>query len=122
MSEVDHLLPECPIARFLVVLDGPWATLIVRELLAGPTRFSRLRSALPGISPKTLSSRLQRFQETGLVTRTAYAEVPPRVEYELTPAGRRLDVVLAAMAAWAERDLPRTVADSLTIAGAPIMQ
>ncbi|WP_069161114.1 winged helix-turn-helix transcriptional regulator [Nocardia altamirensis] len=112
MSDVDHLLPECPIARFLVVLDGPWATLIVRELLNGPTRFSQLRSALPGISPKTLSSRLQRFQETGLVTRTAYAEVPPRVEYELTPAGRRLDAVLAAMADWAERDLPRAATTS----------
>ncbi|MFI1912865.1 winged helix-turn-helix transcriptional regulator [Nocardia sp. NPDC020380] len=107
MSEVDHPLPECPIARFLTVLDGPWATLIVRELLTGPKRFTQLRAALPGISPKTLSSRLQRFQQTGLVTRTAYAEIPPRVEYELTPAGHRLDVVLATMADWAERDLPR---------------
>ncbi|RDI68348.1 winged helix-turn-helix transcriptional regulator [Nocardia pseudobrasiliensis] len=112
MSDLDHVLPECPIARFLTVLDGPWATLIVRELLTGPKRFTQLRSALAGISPKTLSSRLQRFQETGLVTRTAYAEIPPRVEYELTPAGQRLDVVLATMADWAERDLPRVVTNS----------
>jgi DNA-binding HxlR family transcriptional regulator len=107
MSEVEHLLPECPIARFLTVLDGPWATLIVRELLTGPKRFTELRAALPGISPKTLSSRLRRFVLTGLVTRTAYAEIPPRVEYQLTPAGTRLEVVLATMAAWAEQDLPR---------------
>lgn len=108
MSDLDHVLPECPIARFLTVLDGPWATLIVRELLTGPKRFTELRLGLPGISPKTLSSRLQRFVLTGLVTRTAYPEVPPRVEYQLTPAGQRLEVVLATMGAWAEQDLPRS--------------
>ncbi|MFD6157661.1 winged helix-turn-helix transcriptional regulator [Nocardia sp. NPDC060256] len=107
MSELPHPLPECPIARFLVVLDGPWATLIVRELLDGPKRFTALRTALPGISPKTLTARLQRFELTGLVTRTAYAEVPPRVEYQLTPAGQRLESVLASMAHWAEHDLPQ---------------
>ncbi|MHA4852775.1 winged helix-turn-helix transcriptional regulator [Rhodococcus sp. MSC1_016] len=107
MSDLEHTLPECPVARFLTVLDGPWATLIVRDLLTGPKRFTELRAGLPGISPKTLSSRLQRFVRTGLVTRTAYAEIPPRVVYELTPAGARLEVVLATMAAWAEEDLPR---------------
>jgi DNA-binding HxlR family transcriptional regulator len=107
MSDLEHPLPECPVARFLTVLDGPWATLIVRELLTGPHRFTELREALPGISPKTLSSRLRRFVSAGLVTRTAYPEIPPRVVYELTPAGARLEVVLATMAAWAEKDLPR---------------
>jgi DNA-binding HxlR family transcriptional regulator len=107
VSDLGRALPECPIARFLTVLDGPWATLIVRELLTGPKRFTELRAALPGISPKTLSSRLRRFVVTGLVTRTAYSEIPPRVEYELTAAGARLEVVLATMAAWAEEDLPR---------------
>jgi DNA-binding HxlR family transcriptional regulator len=112
MSDLQQPLPECPIARFLTVLDGPWATLIVRELLTGPKRFTELRAALPGISPKTLSSRLQRFVLTGLVTRTAYPEIPPRVEYQLTPAGQRLDAVLGAMAAWAEQDLPLRPLDS----------
>ncbi|MFG2473048.1 winged helix-turn-helix transcriptional regulator [Streptomyces canus] len=79
-----------------------------RELLTGPKRFTELRAGLPGISPKTLSSRLRRFVLLGLVTRTAYPEVPPRVEYELTPAGARLEVVPAAMGARAEQDLPRT--------------
>jgi DNA-binding HxlR family transcriptional regulator len=107
VSDLQYPLPECPVARFLTVLDGPWATLIVRDLLTGPKRFTELRAGLPGISPKTLSSRLQRFVRTGLVTRTAYAEIPPRVVYELTPAGARLEVVLDTMAAWAEQDLPR---------------
>jgi len=107
MSDPGHLLPECPIAGFLTVLDGTWATLIVRELLTCPKRFTELRAGLPGISPKTLSSRLQRFVRAGLVTRTSYPEIPPRVEYRLTPAGERLKVVLDTMAAWAEQDLPR---------------
>jgi DNA-binding HxlR family transcriptional regulator len=112
MSDLEPLLPECPVARFLTVLDGPWATLIVRDLLTGPKRFTELRTGLPGISPKTLSARLQRFVRTGLVTRTAYPEIPPRVEYRLTPAGERLKVVLDAMAAWADQDLPRAARDT----------
>ncbi|MER5964578.1 helix-turn-helix domain-containing protein [Streptomyces sp. NPDC002057] len=94
-------LPECGVARFLALLEGPWATLIVRELLHGPHRFTELRAALPGISPHTLTSRLRRFETYGLVTRTAYAEIPPRVEYRLTPLGEGLGPVLDTMARWA---------------------
>ncbi|HST81069.1 MAG TPA: helix-turn-helix domain-containing protein [Kineosporiaceae bacterium] len=94
-------LPECGVARFLALLNGPWATLIVRELLPGPLRFTELRDALPGISPHTLTSRLRQFETYGIVTRTAYPEIPPRVEYRLTATGERLRDVLDAMAAWA---------------------
>jgi DNA-binding HxlR family transcriptional regulator len=94
-------LPECGVARFLVLLEGPWATLIVRELLHGPMRFSRLRDTLPGISPHTLTRRLRQFEAFGIVDRVAYAEVPPRVEYKLTPLGESLRTVLEAMATWA---------------------
>lgn len=98
----DHCsLPECGVARFLTLLDGPWATLIVRELLRGPRRFNELFDALPGISAHTLTSRLRKFAAHGLVTRTAYAEIPPRVVYELTPIGQDLRSVLDAMNAWA---------------------
>ena len=83
-------LPDCGVARFLTLLNGPWATLVVRELLQGPRRFTELREALPGISPHTLTSRLRQFETYGIVTRTAYAEIPPRVEYELTPLGEGL--------------------------------
>jgi len=100
--------PECGVARFLGLIDGPWATLIVRELLGGPLRFTELRGALPGISAHTLSDRLRRFEEHGLVTRTAYAEIPPRVVYELTDVGLSLRPVLDAMNAWAST-VPRQV-------------
>lgn len=97
----DLCLPECGIARFLTLLDGPWATLIIRELMHGPRRFTELRDQLPGISAHTLTNRLRRFTAHGLVTRTAYAEIPPRVVYELTPIGQELRPVLTAMNAWA---------------------
>ncbi|MBX9446105.1 winged helix-turn-helix transcriptional regulator [Dickeya chrysanthemi] len=95
-------VPCCGVARFLVLLDGPWATLIIRELLSGPRRFTELRDALPGISAHTLTHRLKRFERHGLVTRTAYAETPPRVVYALTPLGERLRDVLEAMRTWGD--------------------
>lgn len=97
----DHA-PCCGVARFLTLLDGPWATLIVRELLHGPARFTQLRQALPGISAHTLTHRLRGFEQNGLVTRTAYAETPPRVVYALTAQGAALREVLEAMARWGD--------------------
>lgn len=94
---VDKCLPQCGVERFLLLLDGPWATLIVRELLGGPRRFTELRTVLGGISAHTLTHRLRRFETHGLVTRTAFAETPPRVVYELTPLGHSLKDVLYAM-------------------------
>ena len=98
MNDVD--LPECGVARFLLLFDGPWATLIVRELMHGPQRFRELRGALPGISAHTLTSRLRMFESRGIVTRRAYPEVPPRVVYELTDLGKSLRPVLDAMYEW----------------------
>ncbi|TIT24298.1 MAG: helix-turn-helix transcriptional regulator [Mesorhizobium sp.] len=103
-------LPECGVARFLLVLDGPWATLIIRELLDGPRRFTELRVALEGISAHTLTHRLRRFELFGLVTRTAYAETPPRVVYQLTPLGMSLQDILLSMKDWGD-SLPDDVLD-----------
>lgn len=102
MSFSAEAWPECGIARFLTLLEGPWATLIVRELLDGESlRFSELKTALPGVSAHTLTSRLRRFETYGIVTRTVYPEIPPRVEYQLTDIGKGLRPVLDAMNAWA---------------------
>lgn len=98
----ENKLPQCGVERFLLLLDGPWATLIVRELLHGPRRFTELRQALQGISAHTLTHRLRRFEEHGLVTRMAFAETPPRVVYELTPLGASLEDVLYAMKDWGD--------------------
>lgn len=111
----------CGVARFLTLLDGPWATLIVRELLQGPKRFTHLREALPGISAHTLTHRLKGFERDGLVTRTAYAETPPRVVYELTPLGEGLRDVLEAMRQWGDA-LPPEIAQDVasTQSAAPV--
>jgi len=95
----------CPIERALLVLDGKWSTLIIRELLVGPKRFGELRAALDMGSPKTLTERLRVLEHQGVLTRTVYPEVPPRVVYELTERGRSFRSVLEAMAAWGEADL-----------------
>ncbi|MEU4624824.1 helix-turn-helix domain-containing protein [Actinoplanes sp. NPDC023801] len=88
--------------RTLQVLDGKWATLVVRELMPGPKRFTELRAAVGGPSAKTLTDRLRSLEHQGILTRTVYAEVPPRVVYELTDQGRSLNSILMAMLAWGE--------------------
>ena len=90
----------CPVTRAVDVLDGRWTILVVRDLLGGTKRFGELRDSLAGISPKTLTDRLRTLEERGLVERRMYAEIPPRVEYSLTAAGRSLEPVLAALADW----------------------
>lgn len=91
---------ECPVARAVAVLDGRWTMLVMRDLLRGTRRFSELRASLSGISPKTLTDRLRMLEEHGLVTRSVYAEVPPRVEYALTAKGESLRPVIDALASW----------------------
>ncbi len=88
----------CPVERALAVLDGKWTTLIVRELLHGPLRFGELRTRLGNPSPKTITERLRILEHQGILTRTVYAEIPPRVVYALTPRGERLRVLLQAIA------------------------
>jgi DNA-binding HxlR family transcriptional regulator len=97
----------CPIEHALLVLDGKWSTLIIRDLLGGPKRFGELRASLGIGSPKTLTERLRILEHQGVLTRTVHAEVPPRVVYALTERGHSFRSVLEAMAAWGNRDLGR---------------
>jgi DNA-binding HxlR family transcriptional regulator len=90
----------CPDARALDVMGDKWTLLIVRDLLSGPRRCVNLQRTLPGISTEQLRTRLNTMVELGLLTRTRYREVPPRVDYELTEMGRDLVPVLSALARW----------------------
>lgn len=90
----------CPIEATLTVIDGKWTVLLLRELFTGVKRFGALRRSLDGISPKTLTERLRVLEEQGIVSRTMYAEIPPRVEYALTAYGLTLRPILEAMATW----------------------
>jgi len=87
----------CPIERTATLIGDRWTPLIVRDLAPGCRRFSELQRSLGGISPKTLSDRLRRLEEAGVVTRACFAEMPPRVEYRLTDKGLALLEVIESM-------------------------
>jgi DNA-binding HxlR family transcriptional regulator len=89
-----------PDARALDLVGDKWTLLIIRDLAAGPRRFVELQRVLPGISTEQLRSRLNRMVADGLLTRQRYREVPPRVDYELTPRSRELMPVVGALARW----------------------
>ncbi|MEX0673901.1 MAG: winged helix-turn-helix transcriptional regulator [Gaiellaceae bacterium] len=91
---------ECPAC---VLLAHKWTPQIVAALLSGPHRFCALRAAVPRIGDKMLARRLAELEAEGIVERAQYSEIPPRVEYSLTPAGRALEPVIAAMAHWQPR-------------------
>jgi DNA-binding HxlR family transcriptional regulator len=87
----------CPIERTASLIGDRWTPLIVRDLAPGCQRFGELQRSLSGISPKTLSDRLRRLEDAGIVTRACFAEMPPRVEYRLTDKGRALLGVIESM-------------------------
>lgn len=87
----------CPVARTAQIMGNKWTPLIVRDLADGQRRFSELERSLVGISPKTLSERLKRLEEAHVLERRCFAEVPPRVEYSLTPKGHALLPVIESM-------------------------
>ncbi|HEU0115914.1 MAG TPA: helix-turn-helix domain-containing protein [Thermomicrobiales bacterium] len=96
----------CPVARTAAIIGNKWTPLIVRDLADGQRRFSELERSLVGISPKTLSERLKRLEEADVIDRVCYAEVPPRVEYSLTPKGFALLPVIESMRAFGVAWLP----------------
>lgn len=95
-------MPACPVATTVQRIGSKWKLLILRNLLARPWRFNELKKDLAGISQKVLSDSLRSMEEDGLVARTVYPEVPPRVEYRLTDLGESLRPILDAMQRWGE--------------------
>lgn len=93
-------LPECPVATTVTLIGSKWKLLIIRNLLARPWRFNALKKDLYGISQKVLTDNLRSMEEDGLILRTVYPEVPPRVEYSLSSLGESLKPILDSMADW----------------------
>lgn len=93
-------LPDCPVATTVSLIGSKWKLLIIRNLLTRPWRFNELKKDLDGISQKVLTDSLRSMEEDGIVTRTVYAEVPPRVEYALSELGESLRPILDAMLEW----------------------
>ncbi|MCR5795920.1 MAG: helix-turn-helix transcriptional regulator [Solobacterium sp.] len=90
-------LPECPVATTVQLVGSKWKLLILRNLRQRPWRFNELRRDLAGISQKVLTDSLRSMEEDGIITRTVYPEVPPRVEYALSPLGESMSPIIDAM-------------------------
>ena len=95
-------LPACPVETTLLLIGDKWKVLILRDLMPGTKRFGELKKSIGSVSQKVLTAQLRDMEESGLLTRTVYAEVPPRVEYRLTDLGRSLEPILDAMQSWGE--------------------
>lgn len=93
-------LPACPVETTLMLIGDKWKVLILRDLMEGTKRFGELKKSIGTISQKVLTAQLRDMEAKGLLTRTVYAEVPPRVEYTLTETGRSLKPILDSMVVW----------------------
>ena len=96
-------LPACPVATTVQIIGSKWKLLILRNLMQRPWRFNELKKDLQGISQKVLTDSLRSMETDGIIDRTVYAEVPPRVEYSLNEIGETLRPVINAMAEWGGR-------------------
>lgn len=93
-------LPDCPVATTVQLIGNKWKLLIIRNLLKRPWRFNELKRDLDGISQKVLTDSLRSMEQDGIITRTVYPEVPPRVEYALSELGETMRPILASMEQW----------------------
>jgi len=94
--------PGCPVEATLELIGGKWKGVALYHLLDGPIRFNELKRRLADVTQRTLIRQLRELEQDGLVTRTVYAEVPPRVDYRLTPKGETLRPIILAMKQWGE--------------------
>ena len=93
-------LPACPVETTLMLIGNKWKVLIIRDLLTGTKRFGELKKSIGKVSQKVLTTQLRDMEESGLISRKIYAEVPPKVEYSLTALGKSLQPILNAMLQW----------------------
>ena len=102
-NTVKKELPACPVETTLTLISDKWKVLILRDLMPGTKRFGELKKSIGHVSQKVLTSQLRQMEESGLLTRKVYAEVPPRVEYTLTDLGCSLKPIMDAMWTWGEQ-------------------
>ena len=93
-------LPKCPVATTVQLIGNKWKLMILRNLRMRPWRFNKLQKSLEGISQKVLTDSLRSMEEDGIITRTVYPEVPPRVEYALSALGESMRPIMDAMEVW----------------------
>lgn len=97
---MEKSLPACPVEITLMLISDRWKVLIIRDLLDGTKRFGEIKKSVGNVSQKVLTANLRSMEDSGLLIRKVYAEVPPRVEYTLTETGYSLKPILDAMVKW----------------------
>lgn len=101
---LEHDHKTCGVTKTIKIIGSKWTILILHQLFDKPKRFGEIQKALEGISPRTLSLRLQELEGDNLITRKAYAEIPPHVEYSLTQKGHSLNDIICKMREWGEKE------------------
>lgn len=101
-NSTNPTLPDCPVETTLTLIGDKWKVLILRDLMSGTKRFGELKKNIGSVSQKVLTAQLRAMEKSGLLIRTAYPEVPPRVEYTLTELGYSLKPVLDSLRIWGE--------------------
>ncbi len=97
--------PGCTVEAAVSLIDGKWKCVILFHLLRGTARFNELRRRLPGVTQRMMTNQLRELEADGLIIRTVYAQVPPKVEYHLSPLGRSLEPVLMALKGWGDANI-----------------
>jgi DNA-binding HxlR family transcriptional regulator len=97
--------PGCTVEAAVSLIDGKWKCVILFHLLSGTARFNEIRRRVPGVTQRMLTNQLRELEMDGLIVRTVYAQVPPKVEYSLSPLGRSLEPVLGALKRWGDANI-----------------
>ena len=97
--------PGCSVEAAISLIDGKWKCVILFQLLRGTLRFNEIRRRVPGVTQRMLTNQLRELEADGLIVRQVYAEVPPRVEYSLSPVGRSMEPVLVALKGWGDANI-----------------
>lgn len=97
--------PGCSVEAAISLIDGKWKCVILFQLLRGTLRFNEIRRRVPGVTQRMLTNQLRELEADGLIVRQVYAEVPPKVEYSLSPLGRSMEPVLVALKGWGDANI-----------------
>ena len=99
--------PGCSVEAAISLIDGKWKCVILYHLLSGTLRFNEIRRHVPSVTQRTLTNQLRELEMDGLIVRTVYAQVPPKVEYSLSELGRTMVPVLSALKEWGDSNISR---------------
>lgn len=99
--------PGCAVEAAISLIDGKWKSVVLFHLLDGTMRFNELRRQIPGVTQRMLTNQLRELEEDGLINRKIYAQVPPKVEYSLSPLGRSIEPILLALKDWGDTNIER---------------